>query len=375
MKNTISVGQATQGRSVVTHLVDDPAIETRGPRRPTRDWSNLLNGRRYLVTGAGGFIGGHLFRTLSDLDLDVVGTVLYPEEADTLRGRGYEVQVLDLASDDPWDDLLQGVDVVFNIAARFQETEDGEDVYSRVNHHGALKLARTAARVGVGRFVHCSTVGVHGDVKEVPATEKSPFNPMDLYHRTKLDGELAIQAFAASLPPDGMIVTVNRPAMVYGPGDQRMLKLFRSIASGRFRMIGSGNVLAHLGFIDDQTESFLLSAVGGRSAVHGEAFNIASGDPLTLNEVARITAATLGVDLSSLKIPVAPVWAAAWGCEILCRPFKVKPPLFRRRVGFFTHNRAFDVSKAEDRLGYRSQWPHEDGIRATVDWYREAGWL
>lgn len=375
MKTDMSLGQATSGRRAVTHLVDDPAIETRAPRRPTRDWSDLLSGRRYLVTGAGGFIGGHLFRTLSDLDLDVVGTVLYPEEAETLRGRGYEVQVLDLASEEPWDDLLQGVDVVFNIAARFQETEDGEDVYSRVNHHGALKLARTAASVGVSRFVHCSTVGVHGDVKEIPATETSPFNPMDLYHRTKLDGELAIHDWAKSLPQDGMIVTINRPAMVYGPGDQRMLKLFRSIASGKFRMIGSGKVLAHLGFIDDQTESFLLSAVGGRSAVHGEAFNIASDEPLTLDEVARMTATALGVELSSVKIPVAPVWAAGWVCEMLCRPLKVKPPLFRRRVGFFTHNRAFDLAKAETRLQYRSQWPHEEGIQATVDWYRSAGWL
>jgi nucleoside-diphosphate-sugar epimerase len=375
MKITMSPGHATNGRGVVTHLVDDPAIETRPPRRPTRDWSELLSGRRYLVTGAGGFIGGHLLRTLADLDLDVVGTVLYPEEAETLRGRGYEIQVLDLASEQPWDDLLQGVDVVFNIAARFQETEDGEDVYSRVNHHGALKLVRTAASAGVSRFVHCSTVGVHGDVKEIPATENSPFNPMDLYHRTKLDGELAIQAFTASLPPDGMIVTINRPAMVYGPGDRRMLKLFRSIASGKFRMIGSGEVLAHLGFIDDQTESFLLSAVGGKGAVHGEAFNIASGDPLTLNDVVHMIAAALGVNLSSLRIPVAPVWAAAWGCEMLCRPFRVKPPLFRRRVGFFTHNRAFDLSKAEDRLDYRSQWPHEDGVRTTVAWYRGAGWL
>jgi dihydroflavonol-4-reductase len=375
MKPTVSARPRSDGAPRVTHLVDDPATEVRAPRRPTRDWAELLSGRRYLVTGAGGFIGGHLFRTLSDLGLDVVGTVLYEDEAATLRSRGYEVGVLDLASNEAWDGLLEGVDVVFNIAARFQETEDGEDVYSRVNHHGALKLARTAARVGVGRFVHCSTVGVHGDVKEIPATERSPFNPMDLYHRTKLDGELAIQAFAASLPPDGMVVTINRPAMVYGPGDQRMLKLFRSIASGKFRMIGSGNVLAHLGFIDDQTESFLLSAVGSREDVHAEAFNIASGDPLTLNEVARMTAAALDVELSSLKIPVAPVWAAAWGCEMLCRPFKVKPPLFRRRVGFFTHNRAFDLSKAEAGLQYRSQWPHEDGIRATVDWYREAAWL
>ena len=355
--------------------VADPAVEIRPPRRPLRDWGELLADKRLLVTGAAGFIGGHLLRRLHDLDLDVVGTVLHPEEADILRHRGYRARVLDLASDEPWDDLLHGVDVVFNIAARFQEVGDEDETYERVNHHGAVKLARTAERAGVSRFVHCSTVGVHGDVTEIPATEETPFNPMDRYHRTKLKGELGVREFAESLPPDGMVVTVNRPAMVYGPGDGRMLKLFKAILSKRFLMIGSGEVMAHLGYIEDQIESFLLCAVAPRERVHGEAFNIASAEPLTLNELAGLVAEEGGVSLPGWHVPVAPVWLAAWACELVCKPLGIEPPLFRRRVGFFTHDRAFDYSKARDQLGYESKWGHGDGIRATIDWYREAGWL
>jgi len=186
---------------------------------------------------------------------------------------------------------------------------------------------------------------------------------------------LAILEFARTLPPDGMVVTVNRPAMVYGPTDRRMLKLFRMILGGSFRMIGSGEVLAHLGYIEDQTESFLLCAVAPREHVHGEAFNIASGGPLTLNEVVRLIAEEGGASIPRLRIPVTPVWFAAWLCELACRPFGIKPPLFRRRVGFFTHNRAFDLSKAARHLGYESSWDHRDGISATIDWYRKAAWL
>lgn len=238
--------------------IEDEAFEIRGEARPLRDWKTELAGRKILVTGAAGFIGGHLFRRLADLGVDVTGTVLFPEEAEILRSRGYRAEVLDLASATSWDALLDGVDVVFNVAARFQETEDSEEGYDLVNHRGALRLAETAARVGVSRFVHCSTIGVFGDVKEIPATENTPFNPMDLYHRTKLDGELAILDLARRSNPGGMTITVNRPAMVYGPTDRRMLKLFRMILGGRFLMIGSGKVLAHLGHIEDQTESFLL---------------------------------------------------------------------------------------------------------------------
>ncbi len=330
-----------------------------------------LQGKAILVTGAAGFIGGHLFRRLADYGLDVTGTVLFPEEAQRLRAQGYKAEVLDLASDDSWDDLLQGMDIVFNIAAMFQEVECGEGAYDKVNHHGALKLAQTACRVGVGRFIHCSTVGVYGDVKEIPATERSPFNPMDLYHRTKLAGELAILEFARQLPLDGMTVTVNRPAMVYGPGDLRMLKLFSAILSGTFRMIGSGEALAHLGYIEDQTESFLLCAVAPKDRVHCEAFNIASDAPLTLNALASLIATCGEVKLSRFHIPLTPVWLAALACEVICKPLGVKPPLFRRRVGFFTHNRAFDLSKAKNHLGYVSQWNNKDGIGETIDWYRK----
>jgi nucleoside-diphosphate-sugar epimerase len=330
-----------------------------------------LERKSLLVTGAAGYIGGVLFRYLADSGLKVLGTVLEAREAEALRLAGYNAAVLNLADDGSWDSLLEGVDVVFHIAAMFQEYEGSRALYQKVNCDGALKLAQTAARQGVSRFVHCSTVGVHGAVKEIPCRETSPFNPMDIYHETKLAGELAVLDFARSLPADGMVVAVNRPAMVYGPGDTRMmLKLFQMIDSGRFRMIGSGEVLAHLGYIDDQVDSFILCATAPSDQVHGEAFNIASDRPCTLNELVNSIGETLGVAVSKQSVPVWPVWMAAWLCEIVCKPLGVRPPLFRRRVGFFTHNRSFDLTKAQERLGYVSRWKLADGIAETAKWYK-----
>lgn len=332
-----------------------------------------LRGQRILVTGAAGFIGGALHRRLASYGLDVTGSVLLPEEAKALRAQGLQSTVLDLASEASFEPFVDGMNLVFNVAAMFQETEHGESLYDKVNNHGALKLCQAAAAVGVDRFVHCSTVGVHGHVKEIPCRETSPFNPMDLYHRTKLAGELAILDYARSLPADGMVVTVNRPAMVYGPGDTRMFKLFKAILSGRFVMIGSGDVLAHLGYIEDQTDSFLLQAVAPHEKVHLEAFNIASGEPLTLNTLASMIAERGGVAQPTWRVPVAPVWLAGLLCEMLWAPLKSRPPLFRRRVGFFTHNRAFDLSKARAHFGYQSRWAHPEGISRSIDWYRAEG--
>ncbi len=328
-----------------------------------------LEGKKILITGAAGFIGGALFNRLAEYGLEPTATVLSREEAARFRGRHQKAMLLDLTSDAPWDTLLEGIDIVFHIAAMFQEIGASRQAYEQANHHGALKLALTAERMGVGRFVHCSTVGVYGDVREVPATEESPFNPMDEYHQTKLAGEKAILEWGRSLPANGMEVVVNRPAMVYGPGDMRMLKLFKAIFSRKFFMIGTGETLAHLGYIEDQVDSFLLCAVAPREKVHLQAFNIASGQPMTLMQLCQQIADIGGVSLSKLKVPVAPVWLASLICEGVCKPLGLKPPLFRRRVGFFTHNRAFDYSKAREALGYNPAWGSREGIAETIRWY------
>lgn len=332
-----------------------------------------LNGQKILVTGAAGFIGGALFKRLMEYDLNVLGTVLYQEEAEQLRERGYQVEVLDLASDADWTPILSGIDTVFNIAAMFQEVENDESMYFKVNVDGTVKLLKQAGEAGVSRFVHCSTVGVHGHVKEIPCTENSPYNPMDEYHRSKLQGELEVLELAKGLPADSMIVTVNRPAMVYGPGDIRMMKIFKTIAEGKFLMIGSGETLAHLGYIDDQVDSLLLSGVMPRENVHLESFNIASGTHIKLNRLAEVIAQQGNYKLSRIKIPITPVWYASWLCEIICQPFNIKPPIFRRRVGFFTHNRSFDLSKARDLLGYSQYTTVEQGVETTLNWYKTHG--
>jgi nucleoside-diphosphate-sugar epimerase len=334
-----------------------------------------LRGKRLFVTGAAGFIGGALFRRLAAYDLDVTGSVLFEKEAESMRAEGFRIEVLDLVSDEPWEHIVNDVDIVFHIAATFQEVEKSEDYYEKANNHAVVKLARAANKVGAERFVHCSTVGVHGDVKQIPCTEETPFNPMDVYHRTKLRGELALLEYAKTLGDDGMVVTVNRPAMVYGPGDTRMMKLYQSIFNRRFVMIGSGKTLAHLGYIDDQVDSLILCGTRPRANVHLEAFNIASGQPITLNEMTRMIAAEGNIQLPRWHIPVWLIWSAAVACEILWKPFGTRPPLFRRRVGFFTHNRAFDIRKAREKLGYDPKWQEKDGLIEAIKWYKQEGYL
>jgi nucleoside-diphosphate-sugar epimerase len=77
----------------------------------------------------------------------------------------------------------------------------------------------------------------------------------------------------------------------------------------------------------------------------------------------------------ALRLPVWPFWLAGAACEAVCVPLGIEPPIYRRRVDFFTKSRAFDISRARAELGFAPQVGLDEGIRRTLAWYRENGWL
>ena len=231
-------------------------------------------------------------------------------------------------------------------------------------------MIEAAARSGARRVVHCSTVGVHGDIEHPPAGEDAPFRPGDVYQATKVEGEaIARQASADT----GIAVVIARPTGIYGPGDRRLLKLFRGVARRRFVVLGNGRIYYHLTYIDDLVEGFRLC--GEVPAAAGRTYILAGGEVTTLDELVGLVAREAGVPPPRLHLPVWPFWTAGALCEALCAPLGIEPPLYRRRVDFFTKSRAFDISRARAELGYAPQVGLRDGIQRTLAWYKTVGWL
>ena len=166
---------------------------------------------------------------------------------------------------------------------------------------------------------------------------------------------------------------VARPIGIYGPGDTRFLKMFRAIARRRFPMIGRGEVFYHLTYIDDLVDGF--RRCGETPAAAGRTYLLAGPRYTTLAELVGMIAAEFGVPPPRWRIPVAPVWLAGALCELLCVPFRIEPPLYRRRVDFFTKSRAFDGSRARLELGFEPAIDLPEGIHRTAVGYRERGWL
>ena len=328
---------------------------------------------RVLVTGATGFTGGHLARALASRGGEV--RALVRERSDAAARRDLEsagVQLIfgDLGDPDAVARATAGVDVVYHIAALYRQAGLPDEAYRAVNARAVATVIETAARAGARRVVHCSTVGVHGDVEHPPANEDAPLKPGDIYQQTKLEGEAVARETGRRT---GVEVVIVRPTGIYGPGDRRLLKLFRGVARGRFVMLGAGAIFYHLTHIDDLVEGFRLCAEVPQAA--GRTYILAGGEVTTLRELVRLVSEEAGVRPPRLRLPVWPFWVAGAVCEAVCAPLGVEPPLYRRRVDFFTKSRAFDISRARAELGYAPRVALREGIRRTLAWYRQAGWL
>jgi dihydroflavonol-4-reductase len=325
---------------------------------------------RVLVTGATGFTGGHLARTLAARGYDVLALVRDRERGSDLAAAGVTLVPGDLRDLSTWRPALAGVEVIHNTAALYRRAAPSDAVYRRVNALAVEDLVAAAAEVGVRRVVHCSTVGVHGHIEHPPADEDAPLRPGDVYQRTKVEGERLARDAAART---GIELTIARPSGIFGPGDRRLLKLFRGVVRRRFVILGDGRIFYHLAYIDDVVEGLRLC--GEVPGAAGRTYILAGEHVPTLNDVVALIAEEAGVRPRGVHLPVWPVWVAGAVCEAICRPIGVEPPLYRRRVDFFTKSRAFRIDRARRELGFAPAVGLRDGIRRTLAWYKQQGWI
>ena len=321
---------------------------------------------KVFVTGGSGFTGGALCAWLSERGHEVTALVRPTSDTTWLRSLGVRLATGDLRDAESLRAGMQGAEAAFNIAAAFREAKLSDQQYHDVNVTGARNFVEAARSAGVRRVVHCSTIGVHGDTGRTPATEETRFAPPDHYCKTKVEGEVLVRELFAKY---GMEGSVFRPLGIYGPRDTRFLKLFRGLKQGRFVMIGDGNTLYHMTYIDDLCAGIELCAT--RPEAVGEVFILGGDHHVTLNELIAAVSRAVGSSGPRMRVPMWPVMAAAHVCEAVFRPLGIEPPLYPRRVEFFSKDRAADISKARQMLGYAPRVDLDEGARRTARWYSD----
>ena len=259
------------------------------------------------------------------------------------------------------------------MAAVYRTAGHPDSYYRDVNVGGTERLLEAAAAAGVRRFVHTSTVGVHGARRASAGGRDARRSRRATSTRRRRPRRRRWRSSSAARR--GLPVAVVRPGAIYGPGETRLLKLFRAIARGRYAIVGLGpRVLPpRLHRRPAWTASCWRSS--RREAV-GEAFIVAGPRYVTQRELAdadraRDRRARAAVPRARLA---APGWRAPL-CEAVCVPLGIEPPLHRRRVEFWTKSRAFSIDKARRLLGYAPKVDLDEGVRAHGRVVPGGGWL
>jgi nucleoside-diphosphate-sugar epimerase len=325
-------------------------------------------GERVLVTGATGFIGSHLVDDLLSKGYEVGTLVREGSDLRWLRGKKVGFIRGDLVGEDRLPSL-DGFAYIYHLGGATRALR-GRDFY-QINQKGTERLIEAARNIrGLKRFIYMSSQAAAGpSTDERPRTERDIPCPVSAYGESKLHGEGAVLNSR-----DKFHVSILRPCAVYGPRDPYMLELFRIISRGYVPLVGNGPMYFSFCYVKDLIQALLLSLKQDYSS--GEIFFIADGERYSLNFFYELVSSELGVRLRKIHIPLWVAWfystaADAWG-------FVRRRPAYFHRSKYLEavqRNWVCDIDKAKNKLGFHPGVHLEAGIKITLQWYREIGWL
>ncbi len=328
---------------------------------------------RILITGGTGFIGSRL--ALSRLGrgdfvrvLGQANTDAETENRGLIESSGAQVLLGSVTETEKVAEAVQGIDIIFHLAAAQHEANVPDQRFWDVNVTGTMNLLEAGVKAGVKRFVHGSTIGVYGSAQKGVLDEASSLKPDNIYGITKMEAEKAVRSFEGKIP--WVIIRISE---TYGPGDRRLLKLFKAIKKKAFFMIGRGENWHHPIYIDDLIAGLDLAAASEKAV--GRTFVLAGKEPLTTRQMAQEISAALGTSVAKFHAPLGPFILLAAIMETLLRPMGIQPPLHRRRLDFFRKNFSFSIEESARNLGFVPRYSFRQGIEETARWYSEIGAL
>lgn len=321
-----------------------------------------------LVTGATGFIGTHLVRSLAERGVHVRAFARNPDRARRLIGPNVEVLIGDMGDPEAIEGLAEGMDLVFHLASVMKGTPDE---FERIDIAGGHRLISEAKRAGVKRFIFTSTMGAYalGGLRDGAVVTEEMIDSPDLvgpYSRAKLLMEREL----ADVQRSGEMETVvARPGLVFGDGITPFLSHLPhmgTLKGDRYVMFGDGRVPLQLTYVGNTVDALWLCATS--PAAPGETFTIIDDVLPTQREYVRRLAELTGRPLRVTTIPRPAAYLIGLGVERAAGMMKRKPPTTRRLLVGKTAKLSFDCSRARRVLGWtpRVQW--DEGLRRAVEW-------
>ena len=337
--------------------------------------------KKVLVTGASGFIGGRLVESLVKKDRQVRCLVRKTSRVDELEKLGVELVYGALSDENAVAQAVSGVDVVYHVAGLTCALTFDE--LNRANALGAGNVASAcAAQSQPPVLVLVSSVSAAGPTSRGQVrNETHPANPISEYGRSKRNGELAVEKWAASTP-----TTIVRPGIVFGPHDRLTLPMFKTIRQFRFHPLPGFNT-PQLSFvvIDDLIEILLRAAENGsRVSPNGANGTASSGyyfacddEHLDYAQLGRLVRPMLRRPYAVIFPLVPPVPGIAARVSELAAQLRGRPSIFNldkvREASAASW--ACSPKVAQRDLGFLPPKPLAERFRETIEWYFDHGWL
>ena len=316
-----------------------------------------------LVTGASGFVGGHLVEALVASGQRVRCLVRPKSDRRWLDGVGvtYAVGAVDDVA--AMRHALDGVDVVFHLAGL--TTAPRESDYDRVNHGGVVRLV-DAMSARPARLVFCSSLAAGGPARAGrPLTEADPPAPIGPYGESKAR---AAQVVLAA----GMPAVVVRPPAVYGPRERDILSAFRLASYGLAIRTGPPRQQLAMVHVSDLVRGLVAA---GQSVTASGVYYV-SGANHRWEEIVAAMSLAVGRPSRIIPLPAPMLRAAARGARAWARLSGTKALLTPERAQDLLQPAWIcDDTRARQDLGYVPRVSLVDGMRTTAEWYRAAGWL
>jgi nucleoside-diphosphate-sugar epimerase len=323
-----------------------------------------------LVTGATGFVGSHLADSLLERGARVRCLARKSSNLRYVKDPGIELVYGGLDESTDWDQAFEEVDTVYHVAGT-TFARRAEDYY-RVNHKGTELLLSEAVkrRDRIRRFVYISSLAATGPSRDgVPVDEDTSPSPITPYGKSKLLAEEAVKVVADLVP-----VTVVRPPAVYGPRDYGIYEFFKAVKGGMFPVIGRRDKRVSLVHVRDLVTGIILA--GESDVAVGRTYFVSSEDDYSMLAVADLMAALMRKRLRTFKLPRPVAYGvalAAEGAAALTR----KPPVINRDkvIDLSQTGWTCSIERARTELGYSPIVDLETGLRETIAWYKQEGWL
>ena len=326
---------------------------------------------KVLVTGATGFLGGALTRRLHGMDVQVTALGRNPDALACLEQQQIKTVSADLVETETIVDACQGQEVVFHCGALSAPWGKPQDFYN-ANVIGTENIIRGCEENRVKRLVHVSTPSIYFGYEprfNVREDADLPQKPANEYARTKRMAEMRVdEAFQRGLP----VITI-RPRAIFGSGDQALLpRLIERLQKGDLQIIGSGDNLADLTYVENVVDALLLCAQSPANTL-GKKYNITNGEQVELWDIVKSIADALGFPIPQKHISYKLMDSLARIFEIAYSilPGQPEPPLTRYSVGVLALGFTLDITAAKKDLGYRPRVSIQEGLEEVINNWKE----